>query len=283
MKAPDVFSKKSAVIVLVFIFLSAWGYAEELTVTVSIPPQKYVVDKISGGRVKVNVLIPKGADPHNFSLKPQDALALSKSTLYIGIGFPFEDSTLKQIAVSYKNLRIIDTSKDIVKIEEHGHELDPHIWISPENMLIIARSTFVALAEANPADKAFYEAGLSAFTEEIDALNARFTALFSKGNIPKSFLVYHPALGYFADDYDLTQLSVEADGKPPKAAELAALIDAAKRDNIRLFIIQPAHAGGAAQTVAGELGIKPRQIDILSEDWGAMMESLYAAFSEAAE
>jgi zinc transport system substrate-binding protein len=273
------------------VLLALWSfaaYAEEVIVTVSIPPQKYVVDRISGGTVKVNVLVPAGADPHTFSPKAQDALMLAKSSLYLGVGFVFEKSTLPRIASSYKRLQIIDTSRGLQTIAEHGHEheeegehneaqlMDPHVWVSPANMREIAKNTADALIAANPAEKSRYEAGLADFLKDIDRIDARFKALFAeKGRV--SFIVYHPTFGYFAKDYGLTQLALEIDGKSPKAADLAALLDRVEDENIRIFIVQPVDTTG--RKVAADLGISPQEADMLAADWMGLMERLYAIFS----
>ena len=269
--------------VIAFVFLPVFVLGAELTVTVSIPPQKYLLERIAGERVVVNVMMGSGSDPHSFSPKIQQAVLLSKSALYIGIGFPFEASTLKQLASSYKNLEIIDSSADLDKVAENGHghkhgeELDPHVWTSPRLMVKVAENTMNALIKADPEGCQRYKSGYESFKAEALAFDERFKALFKGEEI--AFLVYHPSFGYFAADYGLHQHSIEVDGASPKALQIKAFIDDAREEGIKLFIVQPTHSDAAAGVIAKELNLNTVSIDILAEDWGAMMEGLYQAFA----
>ncbi|MDR0453799.1 MAG: zinc ABC transporter substrate-binding protein [Deferribacteraceae bacterium] len=275
---------------------SAAAYAREITVTVSIPPQKYIIDRISGGKINVNVMAPKGSDPHIFSPKAAQIKQLADSALYLAIGFPFEDSMIPQISKSFKNLPVIKTQNGITILSEdegyiqatrsdekktektHWHS-DPHIWTSPKEMATIAENTFKTLVNADPINRGIYEKNYAALLEDIRTADRKFTDLFSNPRISKKFLVYHPAWSYFARHYDLEQYAVEIDGKPPKAKDLKNIIEKAKTENISIFLIQPQLSASAVNNVTKELGIKAVSIDILGEDWLAVMSQMYSAFS----
>jgi zinc transport system substrate-binding protein len=245
-------------------------------VTVSIPPQKYIVEKIAGELLKVNVLAPAGSDPHSFAPKSAQIQALADSDLYLAIGFPFEDSILPQIMGSMK-IKIVQTQRGINLIEdEHEGELDPHVWTSPKSMLIVAENTYKALVDSYPAWKDSFDKNYAQLKSEITQYNADLTAAIAKSS--KVFMVYHPAYGYLSRDYGLTQLEVEREGKEPKARELAELVKAAKSANVRLFIVSPQQSSSAARTIAKELGLQLTVIDNLAEDWGATMRMLCEAF-----
>ncbi|MDR2870852.1 MAG: zinc ABC transporter substrate-binding protein [Deferribacteraceae bacterium] len=272
---------KRLIIITFTILFSLTAYALSPTknrVTVSIPPQKYLVEKIAGKLVDVNVIVPAGADPHSFAPKTAQIEALAKSDLYLAIGFPFEGSMLPQVAKSMK-IKIVQTSNGISLIEEeHEGELDPHVWTSPKSMLIVAENTYRALVESYPAWEDSFDKNYTQLKSEITQYDTDLAAAIAKSN--KIFMVYHPAYGYLSRDYGLTQLEVEHEGKEPKARELAELIGRAKSTKIRLFIVSPQQSSAAAQTIAKELGLQLTVIDNLNEDWGATMRTVCEAFAK---
>ena len=289
--------KRLPLIIFAALF-AAMSHAQDITVTVSIPPQKYIIDRISQGKIRVNVMIPKGSDPHTFSPKAAQIKQLADSILYLAIGFPFEESLLSRISQSHKNLTVIKTDEGIaLSAEDEGYisaaqtggknaektdgELDPHIWTSPKEMLKIAENSFNAILKIDPVNRAVYEKGYNALTEDIRAADGKFAALFQNSYVSKKFIAYHPAWSYFARHYGLEQYAVETDGKPPKAKELKTVIEKAKAENIKVFLIQPQHSAGLAAGIAKELGVKPVTIDILNEDWIDTMTRMYAAFAGA--
>lgn len=280
---------KKLFIPVLFILLTGHSFAAELNITVSIAPQKYIAGRIGGDRVNVNVLVDGGADPHTFSPKAAQMALLSKSALYLGIGFPFEDSILPRLASSFKNLKIVDVSSGIVLHEGHSHsnghsddhaEHDPHVWTSPRAMLVVAENTYKALAAADPAGADIYKANYGRLVEQLAQTDARFTALFNNDKIAKTFLIYHPFLGYFAEDYGLTQYAVERDGKPPKAKDLYEIIKTAKNEKIQVFFKSPQEPDSAPKRIAGELGIDITQVNILTDDWEGMMQIIFNAFEK---
>jgi zinc transport system substrate-binding protein len=228
----------------------------------------------------VNVLMPASSDPHSFSPKPAQIKALANSDLYFGIGFPFEDSIIKQVSDSVQTVKIVHTQAgiDIMSHDEHNspNEPDPHVWTSPKAMLVVAENTYSALIMAYPQHKAQFDANYAKLASKIQAVDNKFKRLFNSVN--KIFLVYHPAYGYLARDYGLTQLEVARDGKEPKAMELMSIISAAKKANAKLFIVSPQQSSAAAQTIAKELGIELTVIDNLAYDWIGTMDAVYTAF-----
>src|SRR4030042_846217 len=226
-------------------------------VFVSIPPQKYFVEKIGGNLVSVSVMVAPGANPHNYEPKPGQMAALSKAKIYFAIGITFEDAWLSRFSKLNPALRIVYTDEGIEKISmtPHGHDQvgdrgqpsthkreqetrDPHVWLSPVNGKIIARNILKALQEQDPSNKQIYEDNYRIFTKEIENLDAELRSLFvSKKGI--KFMVFPPAWGYFARAYDLVQVPIEVEGKEPKPAQLSDLIKFAKKEKITVIFVQP--------------------------------------------
>jgi len=165
----------------------------------------------------------------------------------------------------------------------HGHEgLDPHVWLSPAQVKIQATAMRDALIIADPAGADAYRAGYDALAADLGALNAKLTGIFAQ--LPperRKFMVFHPAWGYFARQYGLTQEAVEREGKEPGPGELAAVIDEAKKDGVRVIFVQPQFSTRNADVVAKAIGGAVVAVDPMAGDWLANMEKVAAAFQAA--
>ena len=173
--------------------------------------------------------------------------------------------------------------------DDHGHEaddhhdelgLDPHIWLTPANGKIIATNIFNALVAVSPENEEVFTANFEALVAEIEALDARITDTLS-GLTRRNFMVYHPAWGYFADAYDLTQLPIQVGGTDPSARELAQLIDQALEEEISVVFVQPQFSEANARAIAQEIGGGVVKVDPLAFDWLTHLETVAEAFASA--
>lgn len=247
-------------------------------ITVSIMPQKYFVEKIGGKNVKVNVMIPPGVDLHNYEPKPQQLQSLNDAKAYITTGIAFETAWIDRIKAANQKMLIIDSTQGIERIPmvEHHHEgaenhqaeetLDPHIWLSPKLVKIQAQSIYAGLVKIDPKRQAEYQANLNNFITELDQLDQQISQKLTPLKNRK-FIVFHPAWGYFAKDYNLEQESIEVGGQEPSAAELAKLISEAKQENIKVIFAQPEFNPSSAETIAKEIGGKVIFVSDLDENW----------------
>lgn len=262
-------------------------------VTVSIDPQRYFVERIGGNRVRVTVMVPTGSDPHTYEPSPGQMRALSDADLYLAIGEGFEQAWMDRFMAVNANMHVVDTSAGIERLpltetehasaDEHDDDtLDPHIWVSPRLVKVQAQATHDALVAVDPLHASVYDANLSAFLADIDALDAEIiSALQSK--VRRQFIVFHPSWGYFARDYGLEQIPVEVGGQEPSAAELARLIALAREQNIRVILAQPEFSTQAAETIAREIGGEVLLISPLAPDWLDNMRRVMDTFSRALE
>ena len=90
-------------------------------------------------------------------------------------------------------------------------------------------------------------------------------------NADSTFLIYHPALSYFARDYGLKQISIEEGGKEPSPAQLKALIETCRKENAHTIFVQQEFDQRNAQLIADELGVHVVSINPLSYDWSREM------------
>lgn len=159
------------------------------------------------------------------------------------------------------------------KKHHHHGKFDPHVWMDPVLAKTQAQNILNALKEKYPADAAKFDENFAKFVKELDELDAYAKEKLGALNGGK-FLIYHPALGYFAHRYNLEELSVEIEGKEPKPAELKELIDTAKKEKIKTIFIAKGFPTKAAQTIAKETGANVVKIDILSEQWDKSMHEI---------
>jgi zinc transport system substrate-binding protein len=282
-------------IMLFVLTVTAAARAEEgLKVFVSIMPQKYFVGEIGKDKLDVEVMVQPGSSPHTYEPKPSQMAALSKSRLYFAIGVTFEKVWLKRIAAANPSLKIVRTEEGIEKIpmishshdegdghSKHSHgEPDPHIWLSPPLVLTQARNILAALQEVDPRNYDFYESNYRAFASKIMELDCDLRNIF-RGKAGMSFLVFHPAWGYFAKAYGLKQVPIETEGKEPKPAQLQGLIRKAKDKGIRVVFLQPQIPSRSAEQAAVELGGQVITVDPLSLDWMKNLKDVAGKFREA--
>lgn len=165
--------------------------------------------------------------------------------------------------------------------DHHDHTgLDPHIWTSPALVKIQVKTILKALQAADPSHKKEYEANYHSFVTQIDALDKELKEILSvkKG---MQFMVFHPAWGYFAHDYGLSQVPIEIEGKNPKPAQLKELIKHAKEEGIKVIFVQPQFSTKSAKTIASEIGGQVAFADPLATDWMANLRMIAQKFKDA--
>ena len=275
---------------------------------VSISPQRYFVQKIGGDLVDVSVLVPAGANPHNFEPKPRQMAELSKSAVYFAVGIDFEKFWLKRIMAANPKMRVVRTDDGIAKIPMagHGHEEasrrprpqelktgipakdnyggvspDPHVWLSPALVKIQAGHIRDALVAVDPIHRSTYESNDAAFLREIDELDAELKVLFA-GRKGERFMVFHPSWGYFAEAYGLVQVPVEIEGKDPKPAQLQKLIREAREHGIKTVFVQPQFSAKSAELLSREIGGRTVYADPLAENWAENLRDVARKFGAAA-
>lgn len=243
------------------------------TLTVSIPPQKYLLDAIVGDKMKVNCLLSNGADPETYDPSMSHLINVEHSVAYFQIGnIGFEDAVIKRIKTSRPDLKIIDTSKGVepIKGTHHGHENDPHIWTSATNARIIAGNMYDAVAKIDPRNAAYYKSNLDRLIAHIDSVDAVIRADIASAP-SKSFVIWHPSLSYFARDYGLNQIALGAEHKEASVADLREQIDKAKESDAGIMFLQHQTDNRQTSIISSELGLPTAVINPLGYNWDEQM------------
>ncbi len=287
--------KKSVIFVVLLVLVSCGtGQTESdrWVITVSIAPYSYFINTISGGDFEVNVMVPPGASPHSYEPYPDQLKKLENSLAYIANGYlDFELSWVDKFKDINPRIPFITMTDSIPLLESSHHHsdhgegenhdhsdvdeatgIDPHIWLSPGNGLVIAREITDFLSMLNPGHSRLYNKNFELLADSIRQLDAEADSLFSlTGN--KRFVIYHPNLAYLADDYSLVEEAIEREGKEPSSSVLGELVDIAEEEGIKTVFIQKEFDERYARSIARDLGAEVVVIDPLSENWlGSMKE-----------
>jgi zinc transport system substrate-binding protein len=272
-------------LIITLIFLSTLSYAK-LNTIVSILPQQTFLKAIGGNKINITLMVKLGNSPHTYEPKPSQMIQIHKANLYFTIGVEFEHIWLSKFKAQNKNMKIIDTSKNIVKLtmqknhnsNKHG-VLDPHIWTSPINVKQIAINTYNALAKYDPKNRDYYKDNLNNFIKEIEFTDYKIKKILSDSKNNK-FMVFHPSWQYFANEYSLIQLPIEIEGKKPKPKELIKLIKTAKKENVKVIFTSPEFSNKLARIIASELNIEVKKVSPLNPKWSKNLIDLAEAISK---
>lgn len=279
--------KFSTLIIALILFLTSCVQQRDAdsgkpVLTVSILPQKYFIEALVGQKVDVNVMVPPGASPASYEPSVSQLSLLNRSALYMQIGhLGFELGWMDKIRSVNPDMEVVNLSEGIELIfgaeedhnhgqdhgHNHGHEgADPHIWMSARNAGIMAKNMAEALSVVFPEDEAQIAVRLSALLSGLDSLDREIEDLLA-GSEGRSFMIYHPALSYFARDYGLEQLSLEIEGKTPSPSHMKKLTDLGREHQVSSILIQKEFDQKNAQVLASELGAGIVTINPLDEDW----------------
>lgn len=256
---------KKLLVLLSTIFLLSCGSdarnIDEINISVSIAPFADFTKQIVGNRANVNTLIPPGINVHSFEPSPQDLKGIFNSDIFfkVGANFDLEMSLLPKIK---KNISVIsDCSKDIKLINNN-----PHYWLSPKNAEKITKNILDELTKLYPEHKNYFTNNRNRFIESLNKIDSNLTLALANKN-DRSLLVYHPAWTYFTEHYNLEEISIEQDGKSPRAKDLKNIIQIAKQKGVNCIFFDPHFDENSVVTLASSLGLEIDAINPLPENY----------------
>jgi zinc transport system substrate-binding protein len=225
------------------------GGEDPIVIGVTILPLQEFVEAVGGDRVEVMAMVPPGANPATYEPTIDQFVWIGDARVYVKVGapLPFETIYLDRLVAANPGMTIIDVSEGIAIVEN-----DPHIWTSPQNAIRMVDTIERALEKIDPAHAAEYSRNAAIYREGLEALDEEIRTMVTAGNTT-SFMVYHPAWGYFARDYGLTQIAVEREGKEPSAYQIQQLIDTAQTENISIVFASPQFSIRSAEVIAAQI------------------------------
>lgn len=292
---------KQKILLLMAIVLVAAGKTaqadEKVNVIVSILPQAYLAEQIGKDKVNVATMIPPSGNPHTYEPTPSQLTNVSQADIYfeVGSGVEFENQWMKKISSLNKDMEIVNTSEGIrlISMVEHDHEggdedghdhrhggKDPHVWLSPKNAVIMATHIRDALMKADPANEDYYKENATDLILDLSDLSEKIEQKLSDLS-NRTFLIFHPAWGYFAQDFHLTQIAAEYCGKEPTPQQLGKLIKQAKEINVSVIFASPQFSQKSADVIANEIKGRVVLIDPLAKDYANNLLKAAQALSES--
>lgn len=268
--------------IFILLILSFAAFSKPL-VLVSVPPYKTMVEKIGQNDVEVISIAPPSSDPHTFEPTAKQMQATANAKIWFQIGESFEKKLDPLISAKKVDLR---HGIALLRENHHHHHChacgaeDKHIWLSPKQMAIQVDRIEQELSHLIPEKKEIFQKRKNQLVQELiltdQKLHDRLDPIKHR-----SFVVSHPAFGYFCHDFDLKQLSVEMEGKDPRPKDLEALLKEAKKTSAKIAIAMPQHNNRGTELVAKKLDLTLHQIDPYSADYFETLEKLSTALHDS--
>lgn len=254
---------------------------------VSVEPQRYILENIVGDRFRIVTLMPDGGNPEIFEPTVDDRMAVDKSLVFFTTGFfPFENAAALTVS---PGTHLVNTSEGIDLIYgTHSHERahstflhvdssrltpDPHVWTSVRNARRMARNMASAVIAIDSANAGEYNSRYAAFDARLDSIDRSFAARLSDVS-PRTFMVWHPSLTYFARDYGLEQLSVSSESKEASMGEMRRIIDEARADSVKVFFYQTEYDSRQAKAINSGVGSRLVPVSPQSYDWESELNEI---------
>lgn len=254
-----------------------------MLVIVSIPPQKQFVERIGGEHVEVRVMLPPGQSPETYSPSPRLLADLSRAQLYFETGVPFENRWRDAIRSVNPSISIIeccnDHADDIAHAAAQDHQ-DLHIWSSPAEVRDLVREIRDQLVRLDPAHANEYEENYRRYAGELDELDRAIRAQLADRRTDY-FMTSHAAWGYFADEYGLTQVALENNGREGGPRTLARMVRIARQEGIQTLFVVAQFRTPFAASLARELGAATIELDPLAEDYLGNMRQVADSISKS--
>lgn len=253
---------------------SAENGTDKLVVAVSILPQADFVEKIGGDRAEVIVMIPPGGSPATYEPTSSQMAKLSDASLYmaLGSGVPFENTWMDKLRTANRDMVVVNTSEGVELMTG-----DPHIWLSPKQAIVQVENIYRAMAQADPENKDYYYQNKENYVQQLEQLDSDITGAVANST-NRSFMVFHPAWGYYARDYGLEMLAVEQEGKEPSPADIQQCVAEAKEKGIKVVFVQTQFSQSSANTIADEIGGTVIAVDPLGKDYLGNMRNVTETF-----
>jgi zinc transport system substrate-binding protein len=257
------------------------------SVVASIAPVHSLVARVMQGAGAPYLLLPPGASPHDHALRPSDAAALEHAALVFWVGPRLEPWAVRPLAMLARGGRVVRLSgvpgltrlehREGAAFEAHDHnsrpdpgadETDPHLWLDPENAKLWLTAIATALAEADPENRALYQANAAAGWDELDALaieiNARLASVRGR-----PFVVFHDAFHYFENRFGIEAAGSVAlsDARAPGPARIAGIRDHIRALGAVCLFREPQFRSALVATVAEGTDVRIGLLDPLGIDF----------------
>jgi zinc transport system substrate-binding protein len=225
----------------------------------------------------VDLLIPANSEPHEWEPSPKDMANIQKADLLV-YNSPFFETWVPKVEESLdKNKKplFIEASKEIALMEgtaekedgeehDHGHAMDPHVWLSPALAQKEVETITVALVKKDPKNKEVYEKNSQDYIQQLKSLDQSYRDSLKEFS-GKEIITQHAAFGYLTKEYGLKQVPIAglSPEEEPSAARLAELKTFAQEHNLHTIYFEDLASPKVAETLASEIGAKTKVLNTL--------------------
>jgi zinc transport system substrate-binding protein len=260
-------------------------------VFVSIMPQAGLAKTIAGDLIDIQTLVGAGQTPHAYEPTARQLVQLGKASALITIGVPFERRLLQKIEPLYPDLAVIESQRGVTLLAmshahhegecSHAHgEYDPHIWLSPTNLILIAQNLCQTFEQIDPSNTETYRENSERLVQQLKQLDANNRLKLAACSGSRIY-VFHPSFGYFCEAYELKQIAVEVDGKSPSPRQLSNLIEQARSDGVKVLFVQKQFPADSATAIAQAIDGIVIPLDPLAEDSIANLQLIADSIASA--
>lgn len=225
--------------------------------------------RVAGDLADVTLLLAPGVESHTYEPSPADIIKIRNSDLFIYTGKYMESWAQGIISgLDSEKTAVLDVSDGIELIstesehtgkheDSHAHQIDPHIWTSPANAVIMVQNIASTLSKADPENEQIYSANAQKYISELQALDDDFLQMINASKHKKIMFGGRFAMYYFAKHYGLEYMSAYdscSSETEPGAKLVAEIIDEMKAENIGAIYYEEMSNHAVADRIAEETG-----------------------------
>lgn len=289
----------------IFLFTVLLAFGQQVLaapkVLSSIQPLHLIAQSILGEEGESDVLLPAGASPHSFSLRPSDSKHFAEADVFFWIGPGMENFLGKLVERRPEHSHAMQSLSGLELLyftDEHEHEhksgelkehdhyhppggLDAHLWLSSQNARVMADFMAETFARLNPAVSGYYQQNLDAFNRELDALDQELQILLRSVR-GKPFFVFHEAFNYLERTYRIPHRGVFAMSAEvqPGARHVQQMREALEQAGPSCIFTEPPAPPRLAQSLVKDLPVKLQELDALgihAESYPEMLRNIVTA------
>ena len=246
----------------------------KIQIVATLFPQYDFAKKIGGDKINVSLLLTPGTETHTYEPTPQDIIRINDSDLFIYTGKYMEPWADRIISGVDSDTKILDASNNINLIksedddedeeeheheheEHHHHEFDPHIWLNPQNAIVMVKNITDELCSIDRDNEEYYKANSEKLIKEINSLDLDIENTIKSSDKNKIAFGGTFAYSYFVNRYNLEYVTAYdscGESAEPSVARVKEVIDYMKENNIKVVFYQEASSGKIADSIAKETG-----------------------------
>lgn len=226
-----------------------------------------MVSRVGGERVRVTVVVPQGADPHSFELRPSTLREVSRARVLFanGLGLePFLERIQSQLPAGARTVKLAEGMPKLLRSAEDGHGgYDPHLWLDPDYGVGYVEKIRDALSQLDPAGRDVYGARAQTYISQIRQADAEVRECLRSVPISARKVVsQHEALRYFARAYRITLVGSISNfaGQEKGPQSFARLAQAMRSQGVHTVFAEPQFSSAEANALAEATGAKIARI-----------------------